>query len=421
MNPDQANMLYTVGVGDGSWGAFYSIGALWFMRCTFFGFSTNLQTIEQYEGASRFKFYNETVYDSAGKPLPRPFFEGIQSLVEYLYYVPPVDGVEPLHTSDNAKLYINRSVSEIRYLDYRLRDGSWEGIEITDEHGKSNNYTFAIVTATNPRTQLSIKYKDFAEKALPQKKRTAAATQHFISSCKLFFPLHTKYWKLKGNKIPQIIITDTYVQDTYALEWSTKPKDTAGILLASYTWEDDSLKFSPFNSTEMADLVLAKLDEITISTVGQPISKYVDRSKPVQFQWLTQPTYIGCAKLYRAYAEDDNYIDLSYNQDDAQYSHMFFAGEMYGVEGGWTEPALRSALDAVIQLNKIARSDFSPFFNPYSMYPVWQNWTAIANEGIEQAMEDPADRIPLKVGDALEGTEPTPQRRKTTRRGRAFF
>lgn len=68
---------------------------------------------------------------------------------------------------------------------------------------------------------------------------------------------------------------------------------------ASYTWEDNSLKFLLFNLTKMANLILAKLDKITISTVGHPIRKYVDRSKPIQFQWLTQPIYIGCAKLYR--------------------------------------------------------------------------------------------------------------------------
>ena len=400
MDMDQADMLYTIGIGDGSWGAFYSISALWFMRCTFFGFSTNLQTVEQYENAEKFEFFNQTVYDSNGKELPKPLFEGIQSLVEYLYYVAAGDGTPSLHSSDKAELYIDRSVSEIRYLDYTRRNGAWEGVEVTDKSGISRNFTFALVTATSSRAQLSMKFTGFDEKALPQKKQTATSTQHFISSCKLFFPLHTKYWKMKDNRIPQVIITDTHVQDTYGLEWSNKPADSGGVLLASYSWEDASLKFSPFNSTEMADIVLSKLDEITLSTVGQAISKYVDKSKPVQFQWLTQPTYIGCAKLYRAYAERNNYLDLSYNQNNAMHSHLFFAGEMYGVEGGWTEPALRSALDAVIQLNKIAGSVFSPAFNPYSMYPVWQNWSAVANYGTD-SIEMPGDSAPIKIGDKL--------------------
>jgi monoamine oxidase len=228
------------------------------------------------------------------------------------------------------------------------------------------------VTTTNPAAQASIQFTDFKETQLPQKKRTAAATQHFIASAKLFFPLKTKYWTEENNKIPQILITDTFVQDVYALDWDTK-KD-AGVLLASYTWEDDSLKLLPFEKDKLAEMVMSKLDEITIRTVGQKISEHIDADNPVLFHWITQPTYLGCSKLYRAYSEEDNYFDLSYNEKYAEESHLYFAGENYGVEGGWTEPALRSALDAVIQMNKHAGSTFVEGFDPYDMtvYPKWQ-------------------------------------------------
>ena len=363
MNSAQCKLLYTIGIGDGSWGAFYSISALWFLRCTIFGFNHELQTVEGYTRAETlFPFYKaEGIVDDASNPLCGPLYEGIQGLVEYLFYVPPSPDVPSLYLSEKAKLYTKTSVNEIKRTD--------AGVEVTDSIGNTKGYDFAIVTTTNPVAQISIKFTNFDETQLPQIKRTAAKTQHFISSCKLFFPLRTKYWKHEGNKIPQVLVTDTYVQDVYALEWNTKPDDDAGVILASYTWEDDAQKFLPFQADELSKLVLSKLSDITTLTTGQDITNYIDESKPVMFQWITQPTYIGCSKLYRAYSLTDDRRDLAYNQNHGKASHLYFCGENYGVEGGWTEPALRSALDAVIQINKNIESTFLNDVD--SKYPKW--------------------------------------------------
>jgi tryptophan 2-monooxygenase len=41
---------------------------------------------------------------------------------------------------------------------------------------------------------------------------------------------------------------------------------------------------------------------------------------------------------------------LTYNQQYSKNSGLYFAGEAYSVEGGWTEPALRLGLDAALHL-----------------------------------------------------------------------
>ena len=80
---------------------------------------------------------------------------------------------------------------------------------------------------------------------------------------------------LINDLIPQIIVTDTYIQDAYALEWSTKTKKDA-VLLASYTWEADALKLASFDTKKLAEEVLKRFDEITTSTCGgQKISDLV--------------------------------------------------------------------------------------------------------------------------------------------------
>lgn len=360
MNSFESNLLATIGVGDGSWGAFYYISALWFFRCTYFGFSSNLQTIEKLSNIDEMF----VARDSWGNPIPYPVFEGIQSLVEYLYFITPPESSSSLQKS--SKLFTRTSVSKIK----RNEKGITIDFVYNGEVGTSE-FDFAVVTTTQWAAEMSIQFQNFHRTMLPQTKITTQNTQHNISSCKLFFPLIEKYWIDTNNAIPQIIITDTIVQDMYGLSWETKPDDK-GVLLASYTWEDDSLKLLPFDEKELSVLVLSKLSQITMQALGQDITRYIDRSKPVTIQWIKEPTYVGCAKLYRTRNEDQNMLDLSYNQNYAGDSKLYFAGENYSVEGGWTEPALRSALDCVVQFVNHNGGTFNdPNFSYKNDYPRW--------------------------------------------------
>lgn len=365
MNAKQADLLYTIGTGDGSWGAFYSIGALWFLRCTFFGFDSNLQTVEGLSDPQDLPHYDSPVKDTAGESLTPPLYQGIQSLPEYLYYVPAPGAASSLY--EGARLFVGRGVSSLTKI----------GRKIVVEHGpkggraRKETFDYVVVTASQWAAQMSIRFKGFSERELPQQKLTTEHIQHNISSCKLFFPLKKRYWEEKGNRIPQILVTDTYIQDVYALSWRSREKDR-GVLLASYTWEDDSLKLLPFDDDALAKLVLSKLEEITTTTVGQNITRYVDKSKPVTLQWISQPSYVGCAKLYRSRNEDSNMLDLAYNEAYSKRSRLYFAGENYGVEGGWTEPALRSGLDCVMRLLHNVRARFrAPGFRYAADYPSW--------------------------------------------------
>jgi tryptophan 2-monooxygenase len=59
---------------------------------------------------------------------------------------------------------------------------------------------------------------------------------------------------------------------------------------------------------------------------------------------------------------------LTYNQKYSAKSQLYFAGEGFSVEGGWTEPALRGALDAVVHLLQNKGGQFCGNFK-FSDYP----------------------------------------------------
>jgi len=364
MTNEQTALLSTIGTGDGSWGAFYSIGALWWMRCSLFGFSSNLQTVVGARNASAFPHYNNSVVtDTAGTRVEPPLFAGIQTLPEFLLYgkLPTsannsssspsfYDEAHRPSKDKNAKFYVNTPVTQI--------EKAAGGIKVGTSNGNVETAIFdhVIVTAPIWAVQTSIEFVGFGSKdQLPFEALTAMAEQHLIGSCKVFFPLKTTgtpYWSDGKSNIPQILISDTSVQDAYGLEWHMETNNGHAALLASYTWEDDARKFAAYSDADLGNMVLAGLDKITSILPGSPkVSDYLETSKgPTVIHWVLQPTYHGCGKLYRSRAWEQCYALLTYNQTYSKASKLYFSGESYSVEGGWTEPALRGALDAVIHV-----------------------------------------------------------------------
>jgi tryptophan 2-monooxygenase len=170
-----------------------------------------------------------------------------------------------------------------------------------------------------------------------------------------------RYWET--SNIPQIIVTDTILQGVYGLAVETKEQANPGVILISYTWEDDATKLVADEDSKLAQLCLARLDQVLgrCNNIKTNMSQYVDTEAPKVHHWERLPSYRGCARLYR-----QGSWDLA--------SHLYFAGEAYSVEGGWVEPALRSALDAVMHIVKNTRGRFgSKEFRFTRDYPKYMN------------------------------------------------
>lgn len=371
MNDDQAQIFALIGSGDGSWGAFYEASSMWFIRCVMFGFNSNLQTVVGISDKSNLPHYGSDVTDSNGKKIESPQYKGIQTLDEWLFYAPPPGSDASLYDASKqsdpkVRFVVNTPVQEIK------RDSSSSQIQLTVyENFESKTYSadYVVVTPTLWSSQLSIKMTGFDNSNFPSSVRSARNSQHNITSCKVFYPLKETYWENNVSKIPQIIVTDEYVQDAYGVKWSEDSNDK-GVLLVSYTWEDDATKLLPFDAGYLGHFMLDKLDEICMSTVGESIKQYVDTENGAKIiHWASEGYYSGCAKLYRQRNWSLNYALLTYNQTYSQDSKVYFAGENYGVEGGWTEPALRLALDATIHILKNSSSKFNNGFDPDSSYP----------------------------------------------------
>jgi tryptophan 2-monooxygenase len=267
-------------------------------------------------------------------------------------------------------LYTRNGVTTVTHIDpRRIR---------LDSVARTDIYDAVIITPSTWALQMSINFENFDAGLIPFNVRDSVAMSHWITSCKVFFPLTRRYWEPPPGGtdpvIPQTLVSDTFIQGVYGYGVTTRAFSDPGVLLASYTWEDDANKLLASTSDEaLARRCLKKLDDILVESRNRPISPYVNRDHPSVIFWAKQPTYRGCAKLTRSRSWEYDYALLRYNQDHGAKSGLYCCGEAYSVEGGWTEPALRMALDAVIHLSHNTGAQFVSGFK-YSDFPRYANW-----------------------------------------------
>lgn len=387
MSESEARLFYTIGAGDGSWGAFYQIGALYPVRTLLFGFASNHKLIQgRFDSKGEHNpgpYSGQSVYDSFGRAFESPKYLGVQSYGECLMFNAvsshdkEINGYSLYDSVKSDKfdtnLYMYTSVN-------RLSKNSDGTITLGTEQF-SKTYDAVILTVPTWAMQLSISFENFDYAMLPPEVQYGLKSSHWITSCKVFCSLKERYWET--TNIPQLISTDTYLQGVYGYGVDIKDeegnivKQDPGVLLLSYTWEDDANKFLPdLDDDQLVDKCIAKLDSIleNCTNIGQGISQYVNRDEPAVIHWSQQPTYRGCAKLYRQSTWSENFALLSYNQDYSHASNLYFAGEAFSLEGGWTEPALRYSIDAVLNLVKNSGGKFLNGFDMETMYPTHENW-----------------------------------------------
>lgn len=376
MNRSEADLFYTIGAGDGSWGAFYDISCLYVIRTILFGFALNAQLLLGRLSGER-PYMDTTVEDSLGNYLSGPAYLGVASIPESLFYEPVrSELVDPVSLYDACRgekygvnLLTRNPVTQI--------EKTADGVSVASPYLEAE-YDAVVLTPPTWATQLSMELVDFDAQQLPFEVRSSIETSHWIRSCKVFYPLFRRYWG-EDSKIPQIIATDTELQGVYGFAGGDDP----GVLLVSYTWEDDANKFlADPDDADLAEKLLARLDQILLrsTNIGEPISPYVDTTVPAVIHWARQPSYRGCAKLYRERTWNENYALLRYNQDHSAASGLYFAGEAYSVTGGWTEPALRGGIDAAVHVIQNSGGTFLNDFT-FSDYPRYTAWNPSEGDG----------------------------------------
>jgi tryptophan 2-monooxygenase len=368
MTSEESDFFYSIGFGDGSWGAFYDVCTIYPLRTAIFGFGSQLQLIHgRYTSAGDFNpgpyADRETLPDSAGNLFAAPPYRGVRSFDDGMLFLPVAERGPSFYDFAVQRAGAFCTSTRVTQLQKQADGKIRVSYDVNGTPGGSRDFDSVVVTVPSWIMEVGMQLDGFSQDALPQRITKSYKQAHWETSCKVYAPLDPAFFTDTGNKIPPNLVTDTFVHDVYAYRYGVGGYEVPCILI-SYTWEDDATKLASFNDVDLVDKCVAELDRILLrsTNIGQPISPYVQKEFARVVRWITEPFSLGCAKLYRAGTYPDAMSLLAYNRECSALSGLYFAGESFSVDAGWTEPALRGAIDTVINLCDLTGATFNGGF-----------------------------------------------------------
>ncbi|KAB0516883.1 flavin monoamine oxidase family protein [Pseudomonas extremorientalis] len=380
MTAQESAVFYAIGIGDGSWGAFYDVCSLYPLRTAIFGFSSHLQLIHgrvNVDGkpiASPYLNHPETL-DSRGLAFNKPTYIGLGSLAESLLFIKSQETHESLYEhliKSHSGFMTSSAVTKLK----KLKNGKirvyfdWNITQKEQAKKEFIDYDSVVMTLPSWLIETHISIENFSQEMLPFEVIEAYKSAHWETSCKVYAPLKKSFLS-QNKKIPQAIVTDSLIHDVYTYRYNAT--NTYDCILLSYTWEDDATKLSIFTDKELVDRCIEDLDRILLKSanIKEKISPYIGRDNAVVQRWMNDKNSLGCAKLYRAGTYYDAMKLLKYNRDFSHTSGLYLCGESFSVDAGWTEPCFRGAIDTVINICSKTQADFNGDFTMHD-YPLYK-------------------------------------------------
>ncbi|NXN07029.1 OXLA oxidase, partial [Indicator maculatus] len=194
---------------------------------------------------------------------------------------------------------------------------------------------YVLVTSTARATRL-IEFQP----PLSLAKRHALRSVHYASSSKVALACRERFWERDGIRGGQSI-TDHPSRFIYY------PSHTfpggLGVLLASYTWNDDSEFFTAQREEQILDVIFRDLADIHRQS-QEYLRRVCDRH--VVQRWELDREAMGAFAAFTPYQFTDYSAALF-----AQEGRVYFAGEHTAQPHAWIDTALKSALRAASNLH----------------------------------------------------------------------
>ncbi len=176
---------------------------------------------------------------------------------------------------------------------------------------------------------------------------TAIERSHYMQSSKTFVMVDRPFWKDidpdTGREVLSMTLTDRLNRATYLLD--NGPGKPAVILL-SYTWNDDALKWLALSSEERVELMLHSLKQIypTVDIASHIVGQ------PITVSWEADPNFMGAFKAnLPGHYRYQQRLFTHFKQDTLppERSGIFLAGDDVSFTAGWAEGAVTTGLNAV--------------------------------------------------------------------------
>lgn len=162
---------------------------------------------------------------------------------------------------------------------------------------------------------------------------------HYVSSTKIGVQFSRRFWEEHGLYGGQSV-TDLPIRLSYYP--SHRCGDQGGVVLASYTWEDDALPWISMSKEEQVLMVLKGMSRIFGDVVYKTfVTGYAHN-------WALHPFSAGAFSLFKPFQETNIGPYISTPE-----GRVHFAGEHASDEHGWIQGAIQSAIRVAHEINAI--------------------------------------------------------------------
>jgi tryptophan 2-monooxygenase len=251
-------------------------------------------------------------------------------------------------------------------------DGEHASIQQDQSSSNTKTYNSVILTMSSNALEIAggtIFTSIFDITVFPERVNTATRNLHMMRSSKLFIEVKTAFWKETTEngilKYANNIQSDELFRGLYCLDY--KDKDGKGVILISYTWEDDSTKLLGLSNPEdryqkFMRVLRAINPDFAAALDKNAITKTLDVG---MIDWQKEAYYYGAFKLNYPGQDSDNHA--AYFQPwGVQIYNIYLAGDSISFAGGWLEGPITSALNAVALLIKNHSSNSLRPESPYA-------------------------------------------------------
>uniref|UniRef100_A0A3B3HL38 Amine oxidase n=1 Tax=Oryzias latipes TaxID=8090 RepID=A0A3B3HL38_ORYLA len=196
----------------------------------------------------------------------------------------------------------------------------------------------AVLVTTTAKAALLMDLKP----PLSTNKVEAMRSIQYGSSTKVVLTFSEKFWErdgIKGGKS----VTDRASRFIYYPSHSFHDNNRTGVLLASYTWAEDSQFLLGMNDTQLQDLIMRDLVEIHGDHVRSLLTGMVVK------KWSLDSYSLGAFALFGPYQHVQYASELFRSE-----GRIHFAGEHTAFPHAWIETAMKSAIRAATNIPKSA-------------------------------------------------------------------
>jgi tryptophan 2-monooxygenase len=184
----------------------------------------------------------------------------------------------------------------------------------------------------------------------------------------VFVMTKDKFW-LTNPGLPANIQTDTLVRGVYCLDYTPGRPNDPGVVLLSYTWEDDSIKQMAIqDKCARVKRLVADVAQTNASFASHVLPIDNDYDQYVQMiDWDLEQHYYGAFKLN--FPGNDGWSNQLFFQylSCKQPEHdkfLYLAGDSLSYTGGWIEGAIQTGVNAACAVIRSLGGSLYTHVNP---------------------------------------------------------